>query len=29
MRLEVVEIGLESMIGKYGMQKVIDNFSRM
>jgi hypothetical protein len=29
MRLEDVEIGLESMIDKYGMQKVIDTFSRM
>jgi hypothetical protein len=29
MRLEDVKIGLESMIEKYGMQKVIDNFYRM
>jgi benzoyl-CoA reductase subunit BamC len=28
-KLEDVEIGLESMIDKYGMQKIVDTFSRM
>ena len=28
-KLEDVEIGLESMIDKYGLQKVMDTFSRM